>query len=126
VNQRERTVLIFLGVCLLFGAGIYGFRRVALARKKASSSLTVVDPVDTKRPTSPLIDLNQARQYELEALPGIGPVLASRIIQKRGELGRFERVEQLLGIAGIGPKRFAAIEGLVTVDGAGQHPTARQ
>ncbi|UCG43229.1 MAG: helix-hairpin-helix domain-containing protein [candidate division WOR-3 bacterium] len=118
MNQRERAVLVFLGVCLLFGAGIYAFRRASLARRTASSPLTVVNPVDADQPADRLLDLNNARQYELEALPGIGPVLASRIAQKRRELGRFERVDQLLDVTGIGPKRYAAIRDLVSVGGS--------
>jgi competence ComEA-like helix-hairpin-helix protein len=117
VNQRERAVLVFLGACLLIGAGLHAYRRMSLSRSAASSPLTIINPVDATRPSGTRMDLNQAKQYELEALPGIGPVLASRIVKKREQLGRFKSADQLLDVAGIGPKRFAAIEDLVTVGG---------
>jgi competence ComEA-like helix-hairpin-helix protein len=118
VNQRERAVLVFLGICLLLGAGVYAFRRMSLARMAGRSPLTTINEADTARPGGPMIELNRAKQYELEALPGIGPVLAGRIIEKREELGQFRRVDQLLDVAGIGSRRLAAIKDLVTVGGS--------
>lgn len=62
------------------------------------------------------IDLNTATQAELEQLPGIGPVLAQRIIEYREESGGFLAVEEVLNINGIGEKRFDAIKDLVKVE----------
>lgn len=50
------------------------------------------------------IDLNGATASELEALPGIGPALASRIVTHRSERGRFARPEELTAVRGIGPR----------------------
>jgi len=75
-------------------------------------------------PTSPdgggaggggLIDLNSATASELDALPGIGPVLAQRIVAHRDEQGPFRSVDQLDDVPGIGPTIFAELAGLVTV-----------
>lgn len=65
------------------------------------------------------ISLNQATASQLESLPGIGPVLARRIVQyrdqKKRENGRgFTSVDELLNVSGIGPKRLAAVRDLVT------------
>lgn len=65
------------------------------------------------------IRLNSASAQELEALPGIGPVLAERIVRYREELERtrghgFESVDELLNVPGIGPRRLAGIRDLVT------------
>lgn len=70
-------------------------------------------------PSSP-IRLNSATARELEVLPGIGPVLASRIVQYRGQLTRerghgFESVDELLNVPGIGARRLAAVRELVTL-----------
>ncbi len=54
-------------------------------------------------PRGPL-DPNTASAAELEALPGIGPVLAQRIVEHRRAHGRFERLEDLLEVEGIGPR----------------------
>jgi competence protein ComEA len=57
----------------------------------------------------PPLDLNAATVGELEALPGVGPVTAAKIIAWREEHGRFTRVEELQEVAGIGPKTYADI-----------------
>jgi len=56
------------------------------------------------------VDLNAASEQELEEIPGIGPVLAERIIDFRQKAGRFTAVEELLQIEGIGEKKFAALK----------------
>ncbi len=59
------------------------------------------------------INLNQASQQQLETLPGIGPVLAGRIIAER-ERQPFRAVEELTRVPGIADKRLEAIRSLVT------------
>jgi len=61
------------------------------------------------------IDLNTATVQQLDALPGVGPVLAQRIVDWRTEHGRFDSVDQLQEVSGIGPSRLADIRSLVTV-----------
>lgn len=61
------------------------------------------------------IRLNQATADELTALPGIGPVLAQRIVDHRDELGGFEQAEDLLEVSGIGERLLAGIRDLVVV-----------
>jgi competence ComEA-like helix-hairpin-helix protein len=61
------------------------------------------------------IDLNRAGAAELDRLPGIGPVLARRIVEHRTLHGGFRNVEELLLVRGIGPKLFARLEPRVTV-----------
>ncbi|MCX7919894.1 MAG: helix-hairpin-helix domain-containing protein [bacterium] len=61
------------------------------------------------------INVNTASQSELETLPGIGPKLAQRIIQYRQEHGAFQRVEDLILVSGIGPKKMEQIKDSITV-----------
>lgn len=61
-----------------------------------------------------LVDLNTATIGDFDSLPGIGPVLAQRIFSYRSEHGRFNRVEDLQQIEGIGPKKFAQLRTQVT------------
>lgn len=62
-----------------------------------------------------VVDLNRATADELEALPGIGAVLAQRVIAFRESAGRFRTVEDLRGVKGIGAKKFDRLKSLVTV-----------
>ncbi len=62
-----------------------------------------------------LVNLNTADQAALEALPGVGPVMASNILGWRQTNGAFTSVEQLQEVTGIGPARFAQLAPLVTV-----------
>jgi competence protein ComEA len=61
------------------------------------------------------LDLNSADAAALEALDGIGPVLAQRIVDHRRANGPFRSVEGLREVSGIGPKIFAAIADRVRV-----------
>jgi competence protein ComEA len=62
-----------------------------------------------------LVNLNSATVAELETLPGIGPVLAQKIVDYRTEHGPFTRVEDLMNVSGIGEARFAELKDKVTV-----------
>lgn len=61
-----------------------------------------------------LIDINAASAVALESLPGIGPVLAQRIVDYWGDNGPFERTDQLMAVDGIGPATFERLHMLVT------------
>jgi competence protein ComEA len=66
-------------------------------------------------PGSAPVDLNTASLEQLDGLPGVGPVLAQRIVDWRTAHGRFASVDQLREVSGIGPSKFDDIRGLVTV-----------
>ncbi|ABU57783.1 ComEA family DNA-binding protein [Roseiflexus castenholzii] len=65
--------------------------------------------------SSGLIDLNRATAAELDALPGIGNVLANRIVEWREREGPFQSVDDLGKVEGIGPALLAKLKPLVTV-----------
>ena len=62
-----------------------------------------------------LVDLNAADAAALDALPGIGPVLAQKIVDWRTAHGRFASVDQLREVGGIGESKFAALKAKVRV-----------
>ena len=65
--------------------------------------------------TSGQVRLNSATQAELESIPGIGPVLAERIIAARDERNGFTAIEDLLDVSGIGEAKLASFRDLVVV-----------
>lgn len=62
-----------------------------------------------------LVHLNSATASELETLPGVGPVLAERIVSHRDSRGDFQQVEDLLDVSGIGEAKLSSIRDLVAV-----------
>jgi competence protein ComEA len=62
-----------------------------------------------------LLNLNTATLKELDALPGVGPVLARRIVEFRDKKGGFRRIEELLAIPGVSEKKWQAIKEKVEV-----------
>lgn len=61
------------------------------------------------------VDLNLATQAELEALPRVGPALASRIVAHRTQVGGFRTVDDLDAVSGVGPALLARLRPLVSV-----------
>lgn len=69
-----------------------------------------------------LVDLNRAGPAELDALPGIGPVLAGRIIRHREAHGPFHEPEDLLAVPGIGPRLLERLRPRVRAGAGGSAP----
>ncbi|MFI5708914.1 helix-hairpin-helix domain-containing protein [Kribbella sp. NPDC051620] len=61
-------------------------------------------------PANTPIDLNTATLAQLDSLPGVGPVLAQRILDWRNEHGRFTTTDELQEIPGVGPKKYESLK----------------
>jgi len=85
-----------------------------------SKSMTVkkVYPSREFRKQIPVLDLNKCDSSDLEQLPGIGPVLASRIVKYRNLLGGFASPLQLREVYGLPEETFTAISGFLRADPA--------
>lgn len=108
MNPREKAAVVFLSVAFLIGSLISVVRHLKMKRQLQTLSVKVELPPDSTKDS--LIDINHARLEELDALPGIGPVLAQRIITYREAHGGFKTIAELRNVIGIGPKRFAAVK----------------
>jgi competence protein ComEA len=62
------------------------------------------------------LDLNTTTALDLEALPGVGPALAQRIVDYRRTHGPFQKIDDLEQVSGIGPKKLAQIKPYVCID----------
>jgi competence ComEA-like helix-hairpin-helix protein len=107
VKADRRALFCLVLAALLAGAGS------SLAFQVGSAA--VFQPrFTTANPSAPagpmIVDLNRAGRDELVGLPGIGPVLARRIIDYRRLNGPFTTREDLRRVKGIGPKIFSRIK----------------
>jgi len=94
---------------------------VNLARKLGDGELLLIGatpPPDQTGPgtaTGGKVDLNTATMAQLDALPGVGPALAQRIVEYRTQHGGFRSVDELRKVQGIGDAKFGQLKDLVTV-----------
>jgi len=128
VQASERGLILLIAVGLLTSGGI-----LFATRPRPSASLSnvpiVLENVTVIRPTfhdARKIDPNAASVEELVRLPGIGEVLAGRIIAHREEHGNFASIDGLLAVNGIGPVVLEKIRELVEIDPAGGRSSADQ
>lgn len=61
------------------------------------------------------ISINTATAEELDALPGIGPSTAEKIVSYRSENGLFQSLEELMEVSGIGPSKFEKLKDGITL-----------
>jgi len=91
--------------------------RVPTVHPSPVESLADQRPTDAapKRYHQGLLDLNVATDRDFDALPGVGPKLAKRIIKYRQSVGYFHSLDELRAVKGIGKRKFERIRPLVTV-----------
>jgi competence ComEA-like helix-hairpin-helix protein len=63
-----------------------------------------------------LININTAPPQELEKLPGVGKVIAERIVAHRSQYGFFRRTEHLMLVRGISDRKFREMRPMIVVD----------
>lgn len=129
--MRQRSSLQSFGAKLFLLGGTLGCLVVAGLLPGPSESphsgesairQTGTDPLVQRREKLPdhaapavRVDLNQSSVKELQALPGIGPVLAQRIHRYRRNNGDFTSIEEITAVRGIGAKRFARLRPYIVV-----------
>jgi len=114
----ERGLIFLIGGALLASGAIFFVMRERPPVVLHSEPI-VLEDVRVILPTfrdERKIDLNTATLKELVTLPGIGEVLAGRIITHRDTNGRFETVDALVDVQGIGRQLLEAVRELVTVE----------
>lgn len=76
------------------------------------------EPAGRSASTANIVNVNTASLAELEALPGVGPRAAQRIVEYRTKNGAFKKIEELMKVQGIGERSFLRLKPLVTVGSA--------
>lgn len=85
-----------------------------LPRSYTYDAAPAENPTSATKPAP--VNLNTASSAELKRLPGVGRVLAERIINYRNEHGHFRRVEHLMMVRGISDRKFRELRSLVRVE----------
>jgi competence protein ComEA len=106
MKARALFALLLIAALTASAAPIVAAQAEGKAQPAASVSVKVVD-------------LNTASADELATVPGIGPALAQRIIEFREKEGRFQRVEDLMKVKGIGEKSFQKLRPHFKVEAKG-------
>lgn len=75
-----------------------------------------VEPPVSKVKPGDRVNINTAGEEELMRLPGIGPTLASRIIETRNRRGAFKKTQEIMLVPGIGRSKFLRMEMYIAVE----------
>lgn len=128
LTKGEKIALALLALFLL-GTLLWAVRaaRPGVQVETPASALAVLKGADagadgeTADDLAPVetVDLNTATAEELQRLPGVGKVLAERIIAYRTENGAFTVPEELMKVKGIGKAKFDAVKDRITVNTKG-------
>ena len=115
-----RSLGIKIGLLLVVTAAILWIGWEGAQAPMATSRSVSAPP----REAASSLDLNRATADELATLPGVGEIIAKRIIRRREDSGLYGSVQQLLEVRGIGAARLARLRPLVHVSpGGATHET---
>lgn len=81
---------------------------------KSGDNIIIEENTVPSNNSTQTININKATEKEFETLPGIGPSLASKIIEYRNQNGKFESIEDIKNVNGIGDNKYEKIKDLIT------------
>lgn len=119
-TAEANTAVVNLAQSLTDGAQVYvpsQDEEAAVPAVVVESRTTSLDVLEDTGATSSggLVNINTATAEELDALPGIGPSTAQKILDYRDENGRFNSIEEIMNVSGIGEAKFNSVKDLITV-----------
>lgn len=102
---------------------VYDGQKILIASYEETETAAKTAKSDTAKNTYDLqnsaaderVNINTADSVTLQTIPGIGPSKADRIIEYRNSEGRFNKIEDIKNISGIGDKTFESIKKYITV-----------
>jgi len=127
LTGTERKVILFLSGAFVLGAGIRLYQETFpsvpdidyAASDSVFAALSEKPEVETvaedDSATQAVVNINTASKEELMTLPGVGAVMADRILAYRTRVGVFKSCEELRNVKGIGKRRLEQLTPLITV-----------
>lgn len=119
-TKKEISVILFLLCTFLVGSGVRIWQRYFRTLPALEFEQKIQSDVSTDTISVPLtirqIDINTATREQLERIPGIGPVLSERIDVYRISKGRFQKLDDLCQVKGIGPKKLIKISKYLIIE----------
>ena len=109
-SKSQASLIIPVAIALALFASACG-----TAPRSSSNTVLSKFVQPTAQPGS-AININAASSQELEKLPGVGNVIAERIVAHREQYGPFRRAEHLLMVRGISDKKFRQLRTLIAVE----------
>lgn len=106
VSEAQAGALVVLALGL---ATLLSFQPLSLHSEPAAEPELGSGPRPIDRAAVSVLNLNAADAAVLMRLPGVGPVIARRIVEHRRRHGAFARIADLLAVSGIGPAKLAKL-----------------
>ncbi len=123
--MKKGGTFLLLGLTVAFACFIAGLLTgrniqskpvsIQVAALPTSQITATAAEVETNAPKQ-LVNINTASEQLLDTLPGIGPVLAKRIVDFRAENGPFKAVTDISQVEGIGPEKLLSLLDYITVE----------
>ena len=82
---------------------------------RSGENIIVEENTISSNKNNQIVNINKATEKEFQSLPGIGPLLASKIVEYRSQKGKFESIEDIKNVTGIGSSKYENIKDLITV-----------
>ena len=110
-------LLLIIALSASLVLGVFIGRNVSSGQVSLSAEDFSAETRNSRENVDYRLDINTATESQLMELPGIGEVMAERIVAYRTEHGLFSSIDALLDIEGMGEKKLQQIEKLITVGG---------
>lgn len=106
LSKPERYFVLFVILAGILCSTFSYYQKISPAKH--------IKKIDIREPYL-IVNINTVTATELERLPGIGPLLASNIVDHRQNVGGFKRTEDLKAVRGIGDRKFEKIKDLISI-----------
>lgn len=115
-DNKRRILIIILSAIIILELLIIVYNCRSNKLISLNIATQTISPAENQNTSiDKLIDINSAGKDELKSLPGIGEVIAGRIIDYRNTNGKFTSKSQIKSVKGIGDKIYSDIEDLICV-----------